>query len=120
MRLSRPLYLAFIGVLLLLLASTFLPSVFGPVSVNAQVPAVDTPTEEPTIPAPTDTPTPTLEPPATDTPTPTATFGGPGIATPTNTPVPPVSIPEPITVVLFGTGLAALSAAAASRRKKQE
>jgi hypothetical protein len=29
-----------------------------------------------------------------------------------------VPIPEPITVVLFGTGLAALSAAAASRRKK--
>jgi hypothetical protein len=29
-----------------------------------------------------------------------------------------VTIPEPITVVLFGTGLAALSAAVASRRNK--
>lgn len=35
-------------------------------------------------------------------------------------PPPPVPIPEPITVVLFGTGLAALSAAAASRRKKDD
>lgn len=33
---------------------------------------------------------------------------------------PPVPIPEPITIVLFGTGLAALSAAAASRRKGQD
>jgi hypothetical protein len=29
----------------------------------------------------------------------------------------PVSIPEPVTLVLFGTGLAALAAAAASRRR---
>lgn len=35
------------------------------------------------------------------------------------TPMPPAEIPEPITVILFGTGLAALSAAAA-RRKKAE
>jgi hypothetical protein len=33
---------------------------------------------------------------------------------------PPVPIPEPITIILFGTGLAALSAAAASRRNRQE
>jgi hypothetical protein len=32
---------------------------------------------------------------------------------------PPVPIPEPITIVLFGTGLAALSAAAASRRRQE-
>jgi hypothetical protein len=29
-----------------------------------------------------------------------------------------VPIPEPVTVVLFGTGLAALSAAVAARRRK--
>ncbi|MFM7582768.1 MAG: PEP-CTERM sorting domain-containing protein [Caldilinea sp.] len=37
------------------------------------------------------------------------------------TPIPstpaPVPIPEPITVVLFGTGLAALSAAMAARKR---
>lgn len=32
------------------------------------------------------------------------------------TPTSPVQIPEPLTVVLFGTGLAALSAAMAARR----
>ena len=32
--------------------------------------------------------------------------------------LPPVPIPEPITIVLFGTGLAALSAAAAARRRQ--
>jgi hypothetical protein len=42
-----------------------------------------------------------------ETPEPTVTTGPPA----------PVQIPEPITVVLFGTGLAALSAAAAARRK---
>jgi hypothetical protein len=36
----------------------------------------------------------------------------------TPTPRGPVTIPEPITVVLFGTGLAALSAAVATRRGK--
>ena len=40
--------------------------------------------------------------------------------TPTSTPVPPAEIPEPITVILFGTGLAALSAATALRRKKTD
>jgi hypothetical protein len=32
----------------------------------------------------------------------------------------PVPIPEPVTVVLFGTGLAALSAAVASRRGRNK
>lgn len=40
--------------------------------------------------------------------------------TPVTTPVPPAEIPEPITVILFGTGLAALSAASALRRKNKE
>jgi hypothetical protein len=39
-------------------------------------------------------------------------------ATPVATTVPPAEIPEPITVILFGTGLAALSAASARRRKQ--
>jgi hypothetical protein len=43
----------------------------------------------------------------------------PQTVTPSPTPVPPSQIPEPITVILFGTGLAALSAYAA-RRKRQE
>jgi hypothetical protein len=55
-------------------------------------------------------------------------FGGPGSVAvyaqedlpPTATPVPPAEIPEPITVILSGTGLAALSAATALRRKKEE
>lgn len=40
-------------------------------------------------------------------------------ATPDPTSTPPVPIPEPITIVLFGTGLAALSAAAAARRRQE-
>lgn len=39
---------------------------------------------------------------------------------PPKPPAEPVPIPEPITVILFGTGLAGLSAAAAARRKKNE
>ena len=38
---------------------------------------------------------------------------------PTQPPVPPAEIPEPITVILFGTGLAALSAVASRRRKSE-
>jgi outer membrane biosynthesis protein TonB len=117
MRQSRPLYLILsAAVLVLTLALTTLPQ---PVSVFAQdgVPAADTPSPQPTEP-PTDVPT--TEPP-TPEPTPTTEPEAP-TATPTVTPEPPappapVTIPEPITVVLFGTGLAALSAAAASRRK---
>ncbi|HHY57353.1 MAG TPA: PEP-CTERM sorting domain-containing protein [Chloroflexi bacterium] len=62
---------------------------------------------------------------ATPTFTPTPTGTQPPTATPTQTPAPrptdsparPVEIPEPITVVLFGTGLAALSAALAARKR---
>ena len=63
------------------------------------------------------TPTPTITTTPVPSPTPTATSQAP---TPTFTPEPerPVQIPEPVTVVLFGTGLAALSAAMATRRKK--
>lgn len=98
-----------------------------PAVVLAQdVPVGETPTVEP----PTFTPTATLQPPtATNTPAagPTSTpTGAVASATATTTPVAtvtpvpggPVTIPEPVTVVLFGTGLAALSAAVATRRGK--
>lgn len=97
-------------------------------------------TETPTEPA---SPTPTSTSVDTTTPTTTATPTGTPPNTPTNTPIPsdtptaiitlppdtltptpppsgPVPIPEPVTVILFGTGLAALSAAVASRRKHEE
>ncbi|GIV71205.1 PEP-CTERM sorting domain-containing protein [Caldilinea sp.] len=68
----------------------------------------------------TPTPTPTVaQQTPTDTPTstPTQVIVTP-IATPTPGPTPtPVPIPEPVTVVLFGAGLAALSAALAARRR---
>ncbi|MCB0090486.1 MAG: PEP-CTERM sorting domain-containing protein [Caldilineaceae bacterium] len=65
------------------------------------------------------TDTATAEPP-TVTPTPIPPTSTSVVPTNTPTTPPPVQIPEPITVVLFGTGLAALSAAAAVRRKNQE
>ena len=73
----------------------------------------DTPTPTPpTTPTPGITPTPT--PPTTPSPTPT-----PGITpTPTPppvTPTPPEPVPEPMTILLFGTGLASIGLAA--RRK---
>lgn len=112
-----------------LLLTLILASGWGTVSsVSAQVPAAETTvTEQPTA-TPTNTPLPTSTPTNTPVITPTNTPLGPTdtptrIATlPPDTPVPsgPVPIPEPVTVVLFGTGLAALSAAVASRRKKEE
>lgn len=68
------------------------------------------------------TPTPTATPTNTPVPTntPTEVIVTP-ISTPTPTPTPtPVPIPEPVTVVLFGTGLAALSAALAARRRSNK
>lgn len=100
--------------LLLMMLTPFLA--LAPAALAQDVPAApaaDTPTTEP----PTFTPTSTTVPP-TETPTPvgpTATA-----VSPTATPAPAVvPIPEPVTVVLFGTGLAALSAAVASRRGKK-
>ncbi|MFN3333079.1 MAG: PEP-CTERM sorting domain-containing protein [Caldilinea sp.] len=70
---------------------------------------------------PTATPTNTSTATATPTSTPTTSVS---TVTPTATPTPgptptptPVPIPEPVTVVLFGTGLAALSAALAARKR---
>lgn len=52
---------------------------------------------------------------AADTPTPEP----PTPVTPTPTPSDPTQIPEPITVILFGSGLAALSASVARKRKNK-
>ncbi|WP_141608371.1 PEP-CTERM sorting domain-containing protein [Litorilinea aerophila] len=132
MRQPRSVYLIFMVAVLLLLGMTLLPGLVTGTGVLAQGgPAAETPTEQPppptvTTPAPgetetpvpaTETPVPPTEEPPAETATPTATSSGPGSSP---GPSQPVTIPEPITVVLFGTGLAALSAAAASRRKKDE
>lgn len=93
MKKSNATKMILIATLALVIALLALP-VFGPADVAfaQDAPAVDTPTAEP--------------------------------PTPTNTPAPSapksVPIPEPVTVILFGTGLAALSAAVAARRKKGE
>ncbi len=90
----------------------------SPTPTNTGVPPTDTPTATPTNTpvSPTVTPIPTL------TPTTIVTLPPDATVTPIPTPTPsgPVPIPEPVTVILFGTGLAALSAAVASRRKKDE
>jgi len=90
---------------------------------TAEQPTPTVPGATPTVPAATPTvpgATPTV-PGATVTATPDAS--NPTPVNPTSTPISqppqPVPIPEPITVVLFGTGLAALSAAVAARRKKE-
>ncbi len=126
MRHSRSLYLVLIGAVLLLLSLSVMIQA-RPVLAQ-QIPAAETTVAAPTD-VPTSTPTSTATPTATSTtpaevPTATPTATSTGIApVPTSTtapPAPPVTIPEPITVVLFGTGLAALSAAAASRRKNKD
>lgn len=72
----------------------------------------DTPTPTQTIPT-TPTPTPTPTPTVTPTPTPTKT---PPI---TPTPTPPEPVPEPMTILLFGTGLASVGLAARRRFGKK-
>lgn len=69
----------------------------------------DTPTPTGTI--PNQTPTPTGTPNMTPTPTPTGT-PTPNI---TPTPTPPEAVPEPMTILLFGTGLASIGLAARRR-----
>lgn len=63
------------------------------------------------------TATPSVTPTQTGTTTPTVTPTSTPVVRPTDTPSRPVTIPEPVTVVLFGTGLAALSAAIAARKR---
>jgi len=79
---------------------------------------------------PTPTPTETLPPPpppppppptATPTPTPTATpTPPPPPPPPTVTPTPPQAVPEPMTILLFGTGLASIGLAARRRFGKKD
>jgi hypothetical protein len=99
-----------------------------PTYVNrARVTGPSTSDEDPAAycnPLATPTPTPTSSPTATATPTPTSTPTQ-VIVTPISTPTPaptptPVPIPEPVTVVLFGAGLAALSAALAARKRSSK
>lgn len=85
-----------------------------------------TPTPTPTVtPTPTPTITPTPTPPMTPTPTPTPPVTPTPTPTPpmTPTPTPPEPIPEPMTILLFGSGLAGVGLAARKRfgkKKKQE
>lgn len=73
-----------------------------------------TPTPTPSIPlTPTPTPTPTVTPTPTPTVTPTPTPMTP-------TPTPPQTVPEPMTILLFGTGLASIGLAARRRFGKKD
>jgi hypothetical protein len=112
--------------LALLVGALLAPTmIFATTFAQDLAPAADTPTAEPATSTPTSTPQPT----STNTPVPTGTLAPTAVETPVRptstpgpspTPVPsPVPIPEPVTVVLFGTGLAALSAAVATHRNKR-
>ena len=116
MKRTSTLRWSFVLAIVLFVGAILLPTLTtGAVFAQGDPQATATATEPPATNTPTSTPSPTVVgPTATEFP-----------ATPTATPRPketpkPVPIPEPVTVVLFGTGLAALSAAVATRRKKND
>jgi cell division protein FtsN len=86
-----------------------------------------TPTQTPTPPG-TETPTPTTTPPGEtptptppgETPTPTPPTETPTPTPPITTPTPPEPVPEPMTILLFGTGLAGVGVAARKKFGKKE
>jgi hypothetical protein len=135
MKIPLPIHFTLLITIALLLTLMLAPGWSAVQVASAQVPAAETTVTEqatatftsipPTAtvtntPIPGATATNTPEGP-TNTPTQIATLPPDETATPSPTPVSgPVPIPEPVTVILFGTGLAALSAAVASRRKKDE
>ncbi len=137
MKIPLPIHFTLLIVIAFLLTLVLTPGWNAVQVASAQVPAAETTvTEQATAtfttvpPTATVTNTPIPGATATNTPenptnTPTQIVTLPPDETstpnPTSTPVSgPVPIPEPVTVILFGTGLAALSAAVASRRKKDE
>lgn len=138
MSISTSTKLVILGALFILVSLVLQPSLYNgaqaqdvpavettatePSTATSTATATETPTETPTA-TPTTTETATFTPTSTFTQTPpTATpTTGEATLTPTRTPSPaPPAIPEPVTVVLFGTGLAALSAAVAARRRKED
>lgn len=86
-----------------------------------------TPTRTPTPPG-TETPTPTTTPPGEtptptppgETPTPTPPTETPTPTPPITTPTPPEPVPEPMTILLFGTGLAGIGVAARKKFGKKQ
>jgi carbohydrate-binding DOMON domain-containing protein len=134
MRISVASKLVFFAAMIILLGILVQPMAIGRVAAQ-NAPAVETTATEPptstftptATATATATPTNTNTPVNTDTPTATPTGTQPPTNTPTSTrptdvepPDDTVPIPEPVTVVLFGTGLAALSAAVAARRRKED
>jgi hypothetical protein len=90
------------------LALVALVAVTGAVKAIAQIPP-PTPTPSPTLTP--QRPTPTPSPPEM---TPIPTLPPPPMFSPT-----PPAVPEPVTIVLFGTGLASLALGARRRRKDE-
>ncbi len=117
---NRSNYLYVFAAVFFVLSFALMFGQFGSTATAAPLVA-ETETPIPTQPPPTATNTSTPIPPNTATPTATTppTKLPPETITPEPTPQPPSEIPEPITVILFGTGLAALSAAAAKRKKAE-
>jgi hypothetical protein len=82
------------------------PAVLTP-SPMPSPPATDTPPEETPLPTATTPPAP-----ATATPEPVS------IVTPPPVGPPPVAVPEPITIILFASGLATLGAGVMAKRRR--